>query len=98
MTAGDITAESSAAENTESKLSWQQQKELQKEQRKIENELKKVEAEIEKLEARNEELDNLLADPETATNSAKLQEISKEHAENDDRLEELLARWEELSE
>lgn len=86
---------SSAA--NENKLSWQQQKEEQARIRKIENDLKKVEAEIEKLESENEELDTALADPENATNVAKLQEISKKKEANDNRLEELMESWEDLS-
>lgn len=81
----------------ENKLSWQQQKEEQARIRKIENDLKKVEAEIEKLESENEELDTALADPENATNVAKLQEISKKKEANDNRLEELMESWENLS-
>ncbi len=80
------------------KLSWQQQKEEQARLRKIENELRKVEQEIETLEADNEALDEALADPANATNSAKLQELSTKHSENDARLEQLMERWEELSE
>lgn len=87
--------QSSAA--NENKLSWQQQKEEQARIRKIENDLKKVEAEIEKLESENEELDTALADPENATNVAKLQEISKKKEANDNRLEELMESWENLS-
>lgn len=87
--------QSSAA--NENKLSWQQQKEEQARIRKIENDLKKVEAEIEKLESENEELDTALADPENATNVAKLQEISKKKEANDNRLEELMESWEDLS-
>lgn len=81
----------------ENKLSWQQQKEEQARIRKIENDLKKVEAEIEKLESENEELDTALADPENATNVAKLQEISKKKEANDNRLEDLMESWEDLS-
>ena len=80
------------------KLSWQQQKEEQARLRKIENELRKVEQEIEALEADNEALDEALAEPANATNSAKLQELSTKHSENDARLEQLMERWEELSE
>ena len=89
------TTETPAADN---KLTWQQQKEEQARLRKIENELKKVEKEIEELEARNEELDAWLSDPANGTNVAKLQEYSKEHEANDNRLEELMEKWEELSE
>ena len=87
--------QSSAA--NENKLSWQQQKEEQARIRKIENDLKKVEAEIEKLESENEELDTALADPENVTNVAKLQEISKKKEANDNRLEDLMESWEDLS-
>ena len=89
------TTETPAADN---KLTWQQQKDEQARLRKIENELKKVEKEIEELEARNEELDAWLSDPANGTNVAKLQEYSKEHEANDNRLEELMEKWEELSE
>ena len=94
-TPSQTTTETPAADN---KLTWQQQKEEQARLRKIENELKKVEKEIEELEARNEELDAWLSDPANGTNVAKLQEYSKEHEANDNRLEELMEKWEELSE
>lgn len=85
------------SQQTENKLSWQQQKEEQARLRKIENELRKVEEEIEQLEDENTELDKALCDPANATNSAKLQEIAEKKAKNDSRLEELMERWEELS-
>ncbi len=80
------------------KLSWQEQKEQQAKLRKIKRELEKVEQEIEQLEAENESLDEALADPANATNSVKLQEIADKRSANDARLEELMERWEELSE
>ena len=92
---GSNTPENS--QQTENKLSWQQQKEEQARLRKIENELRKVEEEIEQLEDENTELDTALCDPANATNSAKLQEIAEKKAKNDSRLEELMERWEELS-
>ena len=61
-----------------SRLSWQQQKELQAAKRKKENALKKLEEEIEQLETRDNELDELMALPENAVNVAKCVEISKE--------------------
>lgn len=87
-----------ADNNSDSKLSWQQQKEEQARRRKIENELKKVETEIAQLETRNEEIDALLSDTANGTNVAMLQELSNEHKLNDDKLEELMERWEVLSE
>lgn len=80
------------------KLSWQEQKEQLAKLRKIKRELEKVEQEIEQLEAENESLDEALADPANATNSVKLQEIADKRSANDARLEELMERWEELSE
>lgn len=46
--------------------------------RKLKNDISKVEEKIKKYEDRLNELDDLVADPEIATNSAKLNEISKE--------------------
>lgn len=95
-----LTESSSVIEDnsSDSKLSWQQQKEEQARRRKIENELKKVETEITQLETRNEEIDALLSDTANGTNVAMLQELSNEHKLNDDKLEELMERWEVLSE
>ena len=83
---------------TDSRLSWQQQKELQAAKRKKENALKKVEEEIETLETRDSEIDELMALPENAVNVAKCVEFSKEKALIAERLEELYAQWETLSE
>lgn len=84
--------------NTEAKLDWQAQKELQAKQRKKENDLKKCEAEIERLETRKTALEEDMAKPEIATNSVKLQEVAKEIAEIDDKLAKLYEQWEDLAE
>lgn len=86
-----------AKEAPGNKLNWQQQKEEQARLRKIENELKKTEAEIEQLETRNAEIDSQLQDPANGTNIQLLQELSKEHEANGNRLEELMEQWEALS-
>lgn len=83
---------------SENKLDWQQQKEEQARLRKRQNDLKKVEDEITRLEARNEELEELLADSSIYTNSSKLIEVHKEKKELEEKLEDLMAQWEELSE
>lgn len=80
------------------KLDWKQQKETQALLRKKENDLKKCEEKIEMLETKNAALDDEMAKPEIATNSAKLQEIAKEKAAVEAELETLYAKWEELSE
>ena len=97
------TIQAASCDNTETSLaagnkaSWQQQKEEQARLRKIENELKKTETEIEKLETRNSEIDLQLSDPANSTNIQLLQELSKEHEANGNRLEELMEQWEALS-
>lgn len=93
----DVTA-SATATASDTKLSWQQQKEEQARQRKLEKELQAVETEIEELESDNEQIDTELSDPANGNDVAKLQELSKKRAENDTRLEELMQRWESLSE
>ena len=93
----DVTA-SATATASDTKLSWQQQKEEQARQRKLEKELQAVETEIEELESDNEQIDTELSDPANGNDVAKLQELSKIRAENDARLEELMQRWESLSE
>lgn len=92
-------ASSGTAVSTQSnsKLSWQQQKEEQARIRKIENSLRNIEEEIETLEKDNEALEAALADPANMTNSVKLQELASKKAENDSRLEELMEQWEEKS-
>ncbi len=81
---------------SDTKISWQQQKEEQARRRKRENDLKKVEAEISSLEERSNEIDELLSQPEIATDVTRCVELSKEQAKIQAKLEELMERWEEL--
>ncbi|MDE6915628.1 MAG: ABC transporter ATP-binding protein, partial [Lachnospiraceae bacterium] len=94
----ELSAGAKTEEPSAQKLDWKQQKESQALLRKRENDLKKCEARIEALETKNAALDEEMAKPEIATNSAKLQEIASEKATIETELEELYARWEELSE
>ena len=89
---------SSSAQVSESKLSWQEQKEQQAKERKRKNDLKKTEEEISRLEDRNSQIDHDLTLEEVYSNSVKCQELSTERAENETRLEELYELWEELAE
>lgn len=100
LTAGltSPTPSSPAVSESANKIDWKQQKEEQAKLRKKENDLKKCEAEIEKLETRKTSLDEEMNDPAIATNVAKLQEISKEQAEIEEKLTALYAQWEELAE
>ena len=79
---------------TESKLDWQQQKELQAKQRKKENRLKKVEDEITRLEERQTELEEEMSAPEVATDVSRLMELGKEQAYITESLEQLYEEWE----
>lgn len=94
----DGPIQSDNATFTDNKQDWLARKEQQAQQRKKENELKKCEDRIEELENRNEEIDVLMASPDVCTDVAKLQELSKERAANDNELTDLYEKWEQLSE
>ena len=84
-------------ETSQTKLTWQQQKEEQALKRKRENELKKVEARIEELETRDKEIDETMVLPDVCTNVAECTKLSREKAAIAEELEELYEKWEELA-
>ncbi len=90
--------EKAADAPSDTKLSWQQEKELLAARRKKENALKRLEDAIEKLEARDSEIDELFALDENATDAAKCAELSREKEEISEKLAELYEEWEALSE
>lgn len=90
------TVEAESASDT--KLSWQKQKEEEAKRRKIENRLKKVESDIERLEEENTKLEEEMSLPENAVNTQKLLELSTAKAQNDQQLEAFYEEWEILSE
>lgn len=83
---------------SDSKLSWQEQKEAQAKERKRLNDLKKTENHISELEERDAEIDELMTREEIYTNSVKCQELSKEKSQIALELETLYERWESLAE
>lgn len=83
---------------TDSKLSWQEQKEAQAKERKRQNDLRRLEERIASLEERDSEIDTLLSQEEVYTNSVRCQELAKEKAANAEELEELYDKWSELAE
>ena len=96
VTAGQ--AEARVPEKTSAvKMDWEQQKKEQARIRKQENAIKKVEADIEAKEQAIAEIDEKLADPAIATNSAKLNELGSLRAKEQEALEELYEQWETLS-
>ena len=92
------SAVSSDKTETDSKLDWQQQKELQAKERKRKNALKKTEDQISALEERDAEIDALMASPEVATDVGKCIKLSKEKAQISEELATLYETWEELAE
>ena len=96
--ASETAEAASQPENTsDTKLSWQQQKEEQARRRKQENELKKTEQRIEELETRDKEIDETLVLPDVCTDVAKCTELSREKDAIQKELEELYEKWEELA-
>ena len=96
----DMTSDSSTDSGgvSASKLSWQEQKELQAKERKRQNELKKTEERISVLEDRDREIDELMVQEEIFTNSVKCQELAKEKVQIAEELETLYKNWEILAE
>ena len=93
-----VSSNNTKEENaSESKLSWQEQKEQQALLRKKKNELKKVEERISILEDRNTQIDELMTHEDVYSNSMKCQELANEKTENENELEELYEKWEELA-
>lgn len=84
--------------DTEAKLDWQQQKELQAKERKRKNDLKRTEERISLLEERDREIDELLASPDICTDVAKCVDLSKEKAQIAEELSTLYEAWEALAE
>lgn len=98
MTPVPEAAPAESADASAQKLEWKQQKENQAAIRKRENALKKCEEQIERLEQKTRLIDEEMANPEVATNVARLQELAKEKEALDEELSGLYETWEELSE
>ena len=79
-------------------LSFQEQKERKQQLQKLRTALAACEKEINEKEAASEAIDEEMAKPEVAVNSAKLNELAKKKDGLTEALEELYLRWEELSE
>ena len=93
-----ISGNSSPDTPTDSKLSWQEQKEAQAKERKRLNDLKKTEETIAILEERSAEIDELMTQEEIYTNSVKCQELAHEKTNINNQLEDLYEKWEALAE
>ncbi len=92
-----VTSTAPKMPDTESKLDWKSQKEELAKQRKRENDLKKCEELIEKLEQKISDIEKNMSKPDVATNSAKLNELTKEQAELAEQLNTQMELWETLA-
>ncbi len=100
FTSVKATKTEAATEDSESqnKISWKQQKELQAQLRKKQNDLKRVESQIEELEIRDKEIDELLTREDIFTNVEEVTKLSTEKETLLAKLESLYEEWEQLSE
>lgn len=94
--ASQSATEKTASDASDTKLSWQAQKEQQTLQRKRENALKRCEEQIELLEQQIAQLDEKMADPAVATNSVELQKAAAKQAQLQQDLTSLYEEWEQL--
>ena len=83
---------------SESKVDWKTQKELQAKLRKKENERIQIEEKIEQLENRDKEIDGLMCSEEYCNNAAELIKLQKEKESIATSLNEYYEKWEVLSE
>ena len=88
------SAEKTTVEVSAAKQSYAEHKEQQKKIRKAEKAVKESEAKIEKMESRLKELDELLCQPENASNM----EYVTEYTSTKKTLDEEVENWEKLSE
>ncbi len=83
---------------SQTKLSYQAQKEQQAKERKIKNQIKKVENDIDEIENQIKTIEQQLLLPEIATNAEKAHELFDKKTSLDESLKELYIKWEELQE
>lgn len=87
----------STSVESESKLDWKAAKEAQAAERKRQNAINKIENEISSIETRISELDEQMSNPDVASDISKLMPLSKEKEELDEKLLELMEKWEDLN-
>lgn len=83
---------------SETKVDYAMQKQEKARRQKIQRNIDNCEKEIAELEELISKLDEEMADPSNAVNSAKLNELSKKRDEADEKLQNLFEDWERFSE
>ena len=84
-------------EISDSKQEWIENKTAQAQKKKLSNALNKCEKEIEKLEEKLGLIDEEFSNPEISSNVGKLMELQKEKSSLEEKLENLMKEWEELT-
>ena len=79
-------------ELSETKLSYEAQKELNRRLRKIERDIKECEKKIEKLEVKKAEIETVLATPQGASDVS----VYEKYEKNKQDINEIMAQWETL--
>lgn len=92
---GETQQKEVTAEQKETKLDWQSQKEKQAQERKIKNKINKLEREIEETENKISLLEEKLNSAEIATDAAKAQKVFEEKESLEEKLMALMDQWEE---
>lgn len=82
---------------SDGQANWQEQKAKAAAKRKKENSIARIEEQIDNLEKELKEIEEKQADPNIATNSAKLNEWLVKYEEVKKKLEPLYEQWEELT-
>lgn len=93
-----ISINPSNTKNEQAALDYKAQKEEAARQKRIARELKIVEEQIEEYENKSSNIDMELNDPKNGTDTAKLIKLQKEKEEIEEKLLELMDKWEQLSE
>ena len=96
--ADTVHTDTLASRDTDTKLSFEEKKRKNQLLQKLRSSLSGCERDIEEHEQLISALDDEMADPENAVNSAKLNELITKQTELKAELSELYSKWEELSE
>ncbi|MRX72763.1 ATP-binding cassette domain-containing protein [Bacillus lacus] len=81
---------------SENKLSYQQEKEMKKQERQRQRRIQEIESEISELEELIERNEELLCEPEIYQNHEKVLKLNQQNNEASASLEALMEEWEEL--
>ncbi len=98
MLFGEKTHQPEKQEISETKLSYQEQKEQQAKERKLKNQIKKLETEIEETEVKIQTLEEELMKPEIATDADKARDLFDQKTDLETHLNELYDKWESIQE